>query len=70
MRYDFTKLERAINERGLTIAIVASRAGVHTSTVRRALKRNTAQAGVALALVKALRLRMADILPPATRKAA
>lgn len=61
MRYDFRKIQEAINEQGLTLEQIGAKAHVHYTTVLKALKTGRAHQSTALALTKALKVSMKDI---------
>ncbi len=62
MRYDFTKVQERIEHRGLKFVGLEKLTGLDNSTIRKALKRGTADQDTALALTKALGIPYKDIL--------
>jgi len=70
VRYDFSKVQTAIDESGKTLREVEELAGVDYSTVSRVLKTGRAHQSTALALTKAFRISMKDIQVKRPRRAA
>jgi Predicted transcriptional regulator with an HTH domain len=62
MRYDFKKVQEVMNERGMTLAEVGERSGVHYSTVSKALERGTAHQSTAKKICRALRIPFRELL--------
>ncbi len=64
MQYDFTKVQRRVYERGLTLAEISRRTGgkVHQSTIAAAFKRQAANPSTARAIAKALGVPFKDLL--------
>ncbi len=69
MKYDFSLLERRMQERGLTLAQLAGLTGgfIRHSTISMAFKRGTSHPSTALALCKALKIPLKDILPKGSK---
>lgn len=62
MRYDFRKIQDAVDESGKTLRELEELTGVDYSTISRALKTGRSHQSTALALTKLFRIPMKDIL--------
>lgn len=61
MRYDFRKVQEAIDVSGKTFREIEKMTGVDYTTVSRALKTGRARQSTALALTKTFKVRMEDV---------
>lgn len=61
MRYDFTKLQRAIDKEGMTLRDVQDMTGIHYSTMSKAFSSGRAHPRTALRLSKLFNLELHPI---------
>jgi hypothetical protein len=62
MRYDFSKIQEAIDLGGKTLRQVQDESGIHYTTISVALKTNRARPSTAKALVKWAGISMRDVV--------